>query len=148
MTIASDRVDPEWISSPHRWRIPFIKRFMVTFGLVSSLFDVLTFLVLLRILHADAAQFRSGWFLESVFSAASIVLVIRTRGPLLHSRPSRALVAATIAVGMLTLPLPWTPLGRLFGFVPLPLEFLLLILLAYVASAELAKGWFHRRWAG
>ncbi|MCX5931333.1 MAG: magnesium-translocating P-type ATPase, partial [Cyanobacteria bacterium] len=79
MTIASDRVDPEWISSPHRWSIPFIKRFMVTFGLVSSLFDVVTFLVLLRILHADAAQFRSGWFVESVLSAASIVLVIRTR---------------------------------------------------------------------
>jgi Mg2+-importing ATPase len=151
MTIASDRVDPEWISSPHRWSIPFIKRFMVTFGLVSSLFDVLTFLVLLRILHADAAQFRSGWFLESVLSAASIVLVIRTRGPLLHSHPSRALVGATIAVVVLTLPLPWTPLGRLFGFVPLPLEFLLpllLILLAYVACAELAKGWFYRRWAG
>lgn len=151
MTIASDRVDPEWISSPHRWSIPFIKRFMVTFGLVSSGFDVLTFLVLLRFLHADAAQFRSGWFVESVLSAASIVLVIRTRGPLLHSRPSRALVAATIAVAALTLPLPWTPLGRLFGFVPLPLAFLLplaLILVAYVASAELAKGWFYRRWSG
>ncbi len=151
MTIASDRVDPEWISSPHRWSIPFIKRFMVTFGLVSSLFDVVTFLVLLRILHADAAQFRSGWFVESVLSAASIVLVIRTRGPLLHSRPSRALVGATIAVVVLTLPLPWTSLGRLFGFVPLPLEFLLpllLILAAYVASAELAKGWFYRRWTG
>ena len=89
--------------------------------------------------------------MESVISAASIVLVIRTRGPLLHSRPSRALVVATIAVVALTLPLPWTPLGRLFGFVPLPAEFLLpllLILLAYVASAELAKGWFYRRWSG
>ncbi len=151
MTIASDRVDPEWISSPHRWSIPFIKRFMLTFGLVSSGFDLLTFVVLLRFLHADAAQFRSGWFVESVLSAASIVLVIRTRGPLLHSRPSRALVAATIAVAAITLPLPWTPLGHLFGFVPLPLAFLLplaLILLSYVASAELAKGWFHRRWAG
>ncbi|MCT0217710.1 magnesium-translocating P-type ATPase [Synechococcus sp. CS-1329] len=151
MTIASDRVDPEWISSPHRWSIPFIKRFMVTFGLVSSGFDLLTFVVLLHVLHADAAQFRSGWFVESVLSAASIVLVIRTRGPLLHSRPSRALVAATIAVAALTLPLPWTPLGRLFGFVPLPPAFLLplaLILAAYVASAELAKGWFYRRWSG
>lgn len=151
MTIASDRVDPEWISSPHRWSLPFIQRFMVTFGLVSSCFDVMTFLVLLRVLHADAAQFRSGWFVESVLSAASIVLVIRTRGPLLHSHPSKALVGATIAVAAITLPLPWTSLGRLFGFVPLPLEFLLplgLILVAYVASAELAKRWFYRHWAG
>ncbi len=151
MTISTDRVDPDWISQPHRWSIPFIQRFMVVFGLVSSVFDYLTFAVLLLLLHADAAQFRSGWFVESVISAASIVLVIRTRGPLLHSRPSRALVVATIAVVALTLPLPWTPLGRLFGFVPLPAEFLLpllLILLAYVASAELAKGWFYRRWSG
>jgi Mg2+-importing ATPase len=151
MTIASDRVDPEWISSPHRWSLPFIQRFMVTFGLVSSCFDVMTFLVLLRVLHADAAQFRSGWFVESVLSAASIVLVIRTRGPLLHSHPSKALVGATIAVAAITLPLPWTSLGRLFGFVPLPLEFLLplgLILVSYVACAELAKRWFYRHWAG
>jgi magnesium-transporting ATPase (P-type) len=113
MTITAHRVDPDWMSSPHRWSIPFIQRFMVTFALVSSLFDVLTVLVLLPILHAEAAQFRSGWFLESVLSIASIVLVIRTRGPL-------------------------------------PLVFLLpllLILLAYLASAELATGWFHRRWA-
>jgi Mg2+-importing ATPase len=150
MTIATDRVDPDWIARPHRWSIPFIQRFMVVFGLVSSVFDYLTFAVLLLVLHADAAQFRSGWFVESVISAASIVLVIRTRGPLLRSRPSRALVGATGLVVALTLPLPWTPLGRLFGFVPVPPSFLLLlglILIAYVTCAELAKGWFYRRLA-
>lgn len=147
MTIASDRVDPDWIERPHRWSLPFIRRFMVTFGLVSSVFDYLTFAVLLWVLKADAAQFRTGWFVESVISAASIVLVIRTRGPLFRSRPSRWLVAATVAVVGLTLLLPWTPLGHLFGLVPLPPVFLALlavILAAYVASAETAKGWFYR----
>ncbi len=150
MTIASDRVDPDWIERPHRWSLPFIRRFMVTFGLVSSVFDYLTFAVLLWVLKADPAQFRTGWFLESVISAASIVLVIRTRGPLFGSRPSRWLVAATVAVVGLTLLLPWTPLGALFGLVPLPPVFLALlavILAAYVASAERAKGWFYRHLA-
>jgi Mg2+-importing ATPase len=147
MTIATDRVDPDWIDRPHRWSIPFIQRFMITFGLVSSLYDYLTFAVLLWVLHADAAQFRTGWFLESVVSAASIVLVIRTRGPVLRSRPSRWLVAATLAVIGVTMLLPWTPLGHLFGLVALPPAFpalLLLILCAYVGSAELAKRWFYR----
>jgi Mg2+-importing ATPase len=147
MTIATDRVDPDWIERPHRWSLPFIRRFMVTFGLVSSVFDYLTFAVLLWVLKADAAQFRTGWFVESVISAASIVLVIRTRGPLVRSRPSRWLMAATVAVVGLTLLLPWTPLGALFGLVPLPGAFLALlagILAAYVASAETAKGWFYR----
>lgn len=76
MTIATDRVDRDWIERPRRWNIPFIKRFMLTFGLVSSVFDYLTFAVLLRVLRGDAAQFRTGWFVESVISAASIVLVL------------------------------------------------------------------------
>jgi len=148
MTIATDRVDPDWIDRPHRWSIPFIKRFMLTFGLVSSVYDYLTFVVLLWVLNADPAQFRTGWFMESVISAASIVLVIRTRGPLFRSQPSRLLVAATMMVIGLTLLLPWTRLGRLFGFVPLPAEFLFLlalILAAYIWSAEQAKGWFYRQ---
>jgi Mg2+-importing ATPase len=148
MTIATDRVDRNWIDAPQRWSIPFIQRFMLTFGLVSSVYDYLTFAVLLWLLHADAAHFRTGWFLESVISAAAIVLVIRTRGPLFRSRPSRWLIGATLAVIGLTLVLPATPLGRLFGFVPLPPIFLLLlglILCAYVGTAELAKLWFYRK---
>ena len=85
--------------------------------------------------------------MESVISAAAIVLVVRTRGPLLQSSPSRPLVLATVVVVIATLRLPSTPLGGLLGFVPLPpvfLLWLLLILIAYVASAELVKGWFYR----
>ena len=147
MTIASDRVDADWIERPRRWSIPFIRRFMFTFGLVSSVFDYLTFAVLLWVLGSDVDLFRTGWFVESVISAAAIVLVVRTRGPLLKSSPSRPLMLATVVVVIATLLLPSTPLGALLGFVPLPpffLLWLLLILVAYVVSAELVKGWFYR----
>ncbi|MEY4298646.1 MAG: hypothetical protein RLZZ423_1825 [Cyanobacteriota bacterium] len=147
MTIAGDRVDADWIDQPHRWDIAFIKRFMLTFGLVSSLYDYLTFAVLLWVLKSGPAEFRTGWFIESVVSAASIVLVVRTHRPLTASRPSRSLALATLAVVILTLLLPNTPLGRLFGFVPLPPGFLLLlaaVLVAYVLTAERVKRWFYR----
>ncbi len=147
MTIASDRVDADWIERPRRWSIPFIRRFMVTFGLVSSVFDYMTFAVLLWVLGSDVALFRTGWYVESVISAAAIVLVVRTRGPLLRSSPSRPLVLATGLVVIATLLLPSTPLGALLGFVPLPpffLFWLLLILVAYVVTAELVKAWFYR----
>ena len=151
MTIATDRVDPDWINRPRRWDIAFIKRFMLAFGLVSSVFDYLTFAVLLWVLRCDAAHFRTGWFVESVLSAAMVVLVVRTRRPLLASRPSRSLIAATLVVLAGTLALPYTPLGHLFGFLPLPLPFLgllALILLAYVICAEAVKGWFYRNHMG
>jgi Mg2+-importing ATPase len=128
LTIATDRVDADWIERPRRWSVAFIRRFMVVFGLVSSVFDYLTFAVLLWLLRAGPAEFRTGWFVESVVSASLIVLV----------------VALTIA-------LPWTPLGALFGFVPLPPQFLPilgLLVLAYIACAETAKRWFYRRLPG
>lgn len=148
MTIATDRVDADWIRGPRRWDIGFIKRFMLTFGLVSSVFDYLTFGVLLWVLHSNVALFRTGWFVESVVSAATIVLVVRTRGPLLQSSPSRPLFIATAAVVMGAISLPFTPLGALFGFVPLPALFLFclaVILTLYVISAETAKSWFYRQ---
>jgi Mg2+-importing ATPase len=148
MTIATDRVDADWIERPRRWDIGFIKRFMLTFGLVSSVFDYLTFGVLLWLLRSDAALFRTGWFVESVVSAATIVLVVRTRGPLLKSRPSCPLWLTTLLVVMATVALPYSALGRLFGFVALQPLFLLclaVILVLYILSAEMAKRWFYRR---
>ena len=147
LTISSDRVDADWIERPRRWDIGFIRRFMLTFGLVSSVFDYLTFGVLLWLLHAGPAEFRTGWFVESVVSATLIVLVVRTRGSFLRSQPGRALLSTTLAVAAATLAIPYTPLGAAFGFVPLPPLFLGLmglIVLSYVASAELAKRWFYR----
>ena len=127
MTIATDRVDSEMVDYPRRWDIKAIRKFMITFGLVSSVFDYLTFGALLFILHATQDQFRTGWFLESVISASLIVLVIRSRKPFFKSRPSKYLLMATLLTVIVTVVLPFTPLGEIFGFSRLPISFLLLI---------------------
>ena len=147
LCIATDRVDADWIIRPRRWDVAFIRRFMLVFGLVSSLFDWLTFGVLRLGLRAGPAEFRTGWFVESVVSASLIVLVVRTRHPFLRSRPSRLLLMATLVVVLATVLLPATTLGRLFGFVPLPAIFLPilgLIVLTYLSTAELVKRWFYQ----
>jgi Mg2+-importing ATPase len=148
MTIATDRVDGEMVDHPRRWDIKAIRKFMITFGLVSSVFDYLTFGALLTILHATQDQFRTGWFLESVISASLIVLVIRSRKPFFKSRPSKYLFVATILVVIATLILPFTPLGGIFGFSRLPIAFLLfiaIIVMGYIVTAEIAKTIFYKR---
>jgi Mg2+-importing ATPase len=148
MTIATDSVDKEMLSQPRRWNIKFIRNFMLVFGLLSSVFDYLTFGVLLFVLHASVEEFRTGWFMESVISASMIVLVIRTRGPFLKSKPGKALLAATFLVALATILLPYTPMGRLFGFAPIPFPYLLTLLLIvalYIISAEVAKRYFYKR---
>jgi P-type Mg2+ transporter len=146
MAIATDRVDAALVERPERWDLGFIRRFMIVFGLLSSVFDYLTFGVLLH-LDADAATFRTGWFLESVVSASMIVLVIRTRQPFFRSQPSRPLVAATVLVWCLVVALAYVPMAGVLGFTPLPpimLAWLTGILLLYVLAAEGAKYWFYR----
>jgi P-type Mg2+ transporter len=148
LTIGTDRVDAHWIERPHRWNVRFIRNFMLTFGALSSVFDYLTFGVLLWLMRAGEAEFRTGWFLESVISATLIVLVVRTRGRLSASWPSGSLLAATAAVIGVTLAIPFTPLAPVLGFVAVPSLFVVVmvaIVLAYVASAEFAKAWFYRR---
>jgi Mg2+-importing ATPase len=147
MTISTDRVDEEMVDHPRRWDIEAIRKFMLTFGLVSSVFDFLTFGALLYILGANQDQFRTGWFLESVVSASLIVLVIRSRQPFFKSRPSTYLLIATLLTVAATLVLPFTPLGGIFGFRPLPLSYLLLIasiVVLYIVSAELVKAVFYK----
>jgi Mg2+-importing ATPase len=149
--IATDNVDAAAVAQPRRWDLRFIRNFMLTFGLVSSLFDYLTFGALLLILHATPEQFRAGWFVESVISASLIVLVIRTSGPFYKSRPGTTLLIATLAVDALTLALPYSPLAGVLGFSPLPPLFLALlggILLAYMLTAELVKHIFYRQMRG
>ncbi len=148
MTIATDNVDNEMVDSPRRWNIKAIRRFMITFGILSSVFDYLTFGLLLLVLHATEVQFRTGWFLESVVSAALIVLVIRSRKPFFMSRPGKYLLTATLSVVAATLLLPFTPLAALFGFGTLPISYLLLIgviVACYIISAEMAKKVFYKR---
>ena len=147
MTISSDSVDPEMIGQPRRWNIMFIRKFMLTFGLLSSVFDYLTFGVLIFFLHATPDQFRTGWFIESVLSASMIVLVIRTRKHFYQSKPGKALIWTTLAVAVAILIFPYSFLGPVFGLVPLPPIFfpvLGIILLLYIASAEIAKKLFYR----
>ncbi len=148
MAIAGDSVDPEMVERPRRWDIGFIRRFMVLFGLVSSAFDYLTFGVLLLVMRAGTAQFRTGWFVESVSSAALIVLVVRTRKRFWRSRPSRSLLLATLAIVALVVALPYTPLAALLGLAPMPGVFLPalgMIVVCYVIAAEVAKDIFYRR---
>ena len=147
MTIATDRVDAEMVDHPRRWDIKAIRKFMTTFGLVSSVFDYLTFGSLLLILHATQDQFRTGWFLESVISASLIVLVIRSRKPSLKSRPSKYLFMATLLVVIVTVILPFTLLGEVFGFTRLSISFHLLlavIVVLYIVTAEITKGIFYK----
>jgi Mg2+-importing ATPase len=148
MTIATDRVDREQVSQPHPWNIRFIRNFMLVFGLLSSVFDYLTFGALLFLLHADTAQFRTGWFMESVISASMIVLVIRTHQSIFHSKPSPYLFWTTIAIAVVTVLLPYTPLAGILGFQPLPMEFLLVlaaIVGLYILCAENVKRVFYSR---
>ena len=148
MTIATDSVDSEMIDQPRRWNIKFIRRFMITFGILSSVFDYLTFGALLLFLHATPDQFRAGWFMESVISASLIVLVIRSRRPFYKSVPSKYLLLATIIIVGITLALPFTPLGKkLFGFAALPFSFILvmgMIVFLYIVGAEIVKKIFYR----
>ena len=148
MTIATDSVDEQMIDYPRRWDIKVIRKFMITFGLVSSVFDYLTFGLLLLVLHSNEAQFRTGWFLESVISASMIVLVIRSRKPFFRSRPGKYLLIATLSIAIITLIFPFTPFGKIFGFSPLPFStylLLLVIVVLYILTAEIAKRIFYKK---
>jgi Mg2+-importing ATPase len=147
-TIASDNVDAEWVARPRRWDTVFIRNYMVLFGLVSSVFDFLSFGLLLWVFQAAPEEFRTGWFIESVLTELVIALVVRTRGPFWRSRPGRLLLATTAGVIALTLALPYLPGISVFGFVPLPaplMAAMIALTLAYVAAAEVAKKFFYAR---
>jgi Mg2+-importing ATPase len=140
--IATDRVDRDQLDRPRRWDQRLIRHFMIVFGLVSSVFDFLTFGVLIFWLHAQQPQFQTAWFIESLMTELFIVMVIRTRRPFIHSRPGGILMATTLLVAGLAVVLPYTPLASLFGLVPLPLSYLLILLaitLLYLLASEWAK---------
>jgi Mg2+-importing ATPase len=141
-------VDEEMINYPRRWDIKAIRKFMITFGAVSSAFDFITFGLLLLVLHVTQIQFRTGWFLESVVSASMIVLVIRSRKVFYKSRPGKNLFIATLSVIAAVLVLPFTPLAGLFGFSPLPILALVgivFIVLFYIATTEAVKKVFYKK---
>jgi len=146
MTIASDNVDPEWVEKLRRWDNKFISRYMVLFGFVSSLFDFLTFGILLYVFNASENEFRTGWFIESLLTELVIALVVRTRRVCFRSRPGNLLLGSTIVVIAITLILPYLPFRSVMGFVPLPaglMATLIMLTLVYVCVVELAKKYFY-----
>jgi Mg2+-importing ATPase len=145
--IAGDRVDRAWLRKPYHWSIGSIRRFMVVFGLLSTLFDFVTFAVLWLVAAGDPALFRTGWFVESLLSELAVLLVIRTTLPFWRSAPAALLGWSTLAVALAALALPYLPHAAVFDFEPLPagvLAAVLAITAAYVLVTELAKRAFYR----
>jgi Mg2+-importing ATPase len=149
--IPTDNVDESYISTPKKWDIEFIKKFILVFGPVSSLFDFITFFVLLVIFSADASLFQTAWFVESICTQTLVIFVIRTRVvPFYTSRPSRLLTFSTVLVVAIACVLPFTVIGSLFGFVQPPLSFFAVLaglVIGYIAIVELVKRWFYRNYA-
>lgn len=147
MAMSSDDVDPESVERPQKWDIDFIHSFMFRFGILSSVFDIVTFYVLLHVMKGSVAFVRTGWFVESVVSSVLVVLLVRTRKPFYRSRPNGTLVRACIASIAVCVALPYMAIGRrLFNFVKLPAMFLAAvaaIVFVYLASVELMKYYFY-----
>jgi Mg2+-importing ATPase len=148
--IPMDEVDEEAIAEPRHWDMRFVRNFMLVLGPVSSVFDFLTFGLLLLVFHATEPLFQTGWFVESLATQVLVIFVIRTRRSPLRSRPTALLAATSVAVVTLGVVLPYTGLGHWFGFVPLPPVFLLALaamVVCYLLLAEGTKHWFYRRQA-
>ncbi len=147
LTISTDAVDPEQTVAPERWDIHAIRRFMVSFGLLSSLFDIMTFAVLRVGFRAQVGLFRSGWFVESMATELAAMLVLRTMRRFHQSRPSKALAVSSLGVLTITVALPFSPLAPPLGLVPVPLSVLLALAALttlYVLSNETLKNRPHR----
>jgi Mg2+-importing ATPase len=153
MTIPTDNVDEELLARPSQWDIRLIRRFMSFFGPISSVYDFLTFAVMLRVFHAGPTLFRSGWFVESLVTQTLVIFVIRSRRvPFFKSRASTPLLIATLACAAAGVALPYIgPFARLFGFRPLPLSFLAVLagmIVTYLALAQLGVALFFKPQGG
>ncbi len=147
--IPLDRVDARELERAQAWDMSFIRNFMWVIGPVSSLFDFLTFYVMLVVLHANEALFQTGWFIESLATQTLVIFIIRTRGNPFASAPSTVLIVTSLSVVAVAAMLPFTPLGIYFGFVAPPLKFFLILVamvVAYLALVEIVKRRFYRRY--
>jgi len=149
IAISSDNVDPDRVARPQRWNIKDIQRFMIVFGLISSVFDLMTFAVLLLVFHTAQATFQTSWFVVSLLTELAVVLVLRTHRPAFRSRPSRLLLWTTLTVSVATLTIPFLgTLSSAFSFVPLSalqMGTVIAIVIGYIAATEGAKVWFYGR---
>ncbi len=148
--VASDKVDEAYLARPRKWDIVSLRRFMVVFGPASSLFDIVTFFLLLRFFHASVPLFQTSWFVESIVLQTLIVLSIRTAVvPFWKSRPSLAFALGLFGITTVALVLPISPLAPLFSFVPIPLTFYVFLIFfvgIYAVLVECLKYWFYRRY--
>jgi Mg2+-importing ATPase len=148
LAIPTDEVDADQLQRPSRWDIRFIRRFMLYFGPVSSVFDFATFAIMRMVFHAGPELFRTGWFIESLATQTLIIFVIRTRRvPFLRSRPSLPLTLAALGAVTVGVLLPLSPLAGVLGFTTPPGVFFVVVLgliAAYMALAEFAKWLFYR----
>jgi Mg2+-importing ATPase len=148
--IPLDSVDEEYLARPRHWKMNFIRNFMLAVGPVSSIFDFLTFYVLIAVFHADEPLFHTGWFIESMATQVLVIFIIRTRRNPLQSRPNPWLTICSLSVVALAVVFPYTPLGSDFGFVPMPSLFYLILVgmvFFYLFAVEGIKQWFFRRFA-
>ncbi len=148
ITIPTDRVDETYLLSPDRWDIALIRNFMVFIGPISSIFDFLTFYVLLRVFYAGEIFFHTGWFVESLATQMLVLFIIRTSKNPLRSRPSLPLLATSLMVIAIGILLPFSPLAQLLGFTPLPATYFIFLVAAtiiYLLLVEVAKRWLFAR---
>lgn len=146
--IPVDRVDEEMVEHPRHWDMRFVRDFMLVLGPVSSLFDFLTFALLLFVFHAGETLFHTGWFVESLATQALVIFVIRTRGPPLQSLPHPLLTVTSLTAVALAVALPYTPVGTWFGFVTPPVGLLLALTaltIVYLVIVQNVKRWFYAR---
>jgi Mg2+-importing ATPase len=148
ISLPLDHVDEEDLAQPKRWDMAFIRNFMLTIGPISSVFDFLTFYLLIRLFEAHESLFRTGWFVESIATQVLVIFIIRTRRNPLRSSPNRWLVLASLGVVLVAMALPFSPIAPYLGFTPLPLSFFALLtalLVTYLLVVEGGKQWFYRR---
>jgi Mg2+-importing ATPase len=148
ITIPSDNVDEESIRAPRRWDMKLIRNFMIFIGPISSIYDFLTFYVLLHYFHASQPEFHTGWFVESLATQTLVLFIIRTMGNPLKSRPSVPLAITTILIVIVGILLPFSPLAELLGFTPLPrpfFTFLAISTITYLLLVEWAKRFLFSR---
>ena len=152
ISIPTDNVDDALLHKPKRWQISFIRQFMMIIGPISSIYDFLTFAVVLYAFQAatNAPLFHTAWFVESLATQTLVVFVIRTAGNPFSSRPSKSLLIAVLTIVTLAMVIPYTPLGTLLGFVPLPFMLVAaigLLAVTYLLVVQMVKGWFYRKHA-
>lgn len=148
VAIPSDHVDESLLRQPKRWRIDFIRQFMLIIGPISSIYDLMTFATLIWFFHADQALFHTGWFVESLATQTLVVFIIRTASNPFASRASSQLTFTVLAIVAIGFILPYTELGRLLQFVPMPWKLqgvIVLFTVTYLLIVQLVKTWFYRR---